>query len=220
MESKHNARRTIKTYQVLMVDGSPYHRLIALNDRPLSADEQAEEERKLQAEIQKREHESKREHARRIAKYQKERRQDQAMLMAMVDAFDFQMAGEESVNGHGCWILDARPKSGYQPTSRETKVLAGMRGRLWIDKSQYQWVRVKAEVVRPVSFYGFIAKVGPGTTILLEQEPVSADLWLPKRLSIHVSASAFGFFDESSIDDETFRDYQPLPNTSAGLVKH
>lgn len=218
VESKHNARATVKTYEVLMIDGSPYRRVIALNDRPLLAGEQAEEERKLRAEIQKREHESNRERSRRIAKYEKERRQDQAMLMAMVDAFDFQLGGEETVNGHDCWILDAHPKRGYQPRDRETKVLAGMRGRLWIDKSQNQWVRVKADVVRPVNFFGFVAKVGPGTTILLEQAPVAENLWLPKRFSMHVTASAFGFLDESSTDDETYRDYKLLPKTSAGLV--
>lgn len=218
VESKHNARATVKTYEVLMIDGSPYRRAIARNDHPLLAGEQAEEERKLRAEIQKREHESGRERARRIAKYEKERRQDQAMLMAMVDAFDFQPAGEEAVNGHDCWILDAHPKLGYQPRDRETKVLAGMSGRLWIDKSQNQWVRVKADVVKPVNFFGFVAKVGPGTTILLEQEPVAENLWLPKRFSMHVNASAFGFLDESSTDDETYRDYKLLPKTSAGLV--
>jgi hypothetical protein len=217
-ESKHNARATVKTYQVLMLDASPYRRVVALNDRPLLAGEQAEEERKLRAEIHKREHESSRERAKRIAKYEKERRQDQAMLMAMVDAFDFQFAGEENVNGHDCWILDAQPRRNYQPKDRETKVLAGMRGRLWIDKTQHQWVRVKADVVKPVSFFGFVAKVGPGTTILLEQEPVAENLWLPKHFSMHVKASAFGFLDESSSDNETYCDYKPLPKTSAGLT--
>src|ERR1041385_3518090 len=33
-----------KTYADLMIEGSPYQRLIAVNDRPLSADEQQKEE--------------------------------------------------------------------------------------------------------------------------------------------------------------------------------
>ena len=49
---------TVKTYEVLMVDGSPYNRLIAINDRPLSQGDQAEEERKLRDEIRRRKHES------------------------------------------------------------------------------------------------------------------------------------------------------------------
>ena len=219
VESKHNSTPTVKTYEVLMIDGSPYNRLIAINDRPLSHGDQAEEERKLRAEIRRRKHESDREHARRLAKYEKERRHDHAMLMDMVSAFDFRMIGSETVNGHDCWVLDAEPKPGYQPTDHETKVLAGMRGKLWMDKSQYQWVRVKAEVFRAVNFFGFVAKVGPGTRILLEQEPIADNLWLPKRFSVQVRASALGFFDESSVDDETYRAYKPLPKTSAELVK-
>jgi hypothetical protein len=39
VESKHNARSTVKTYQVLMIDGSPYRRLEGLNDRSLLAGE-------------------------------------------------------------------------------------------------------------------------------------------------------------------------------------
>jgi hypothetical protein len=219
VESKHNAPSTIKTYDVLMIDGAPYNRLISIDDHALSADDRAEEDRKLHVEIFKRQHESNRERAKRVAKYEKDRRRDHAMLMDMVDAFDFQLVGTEAVNGHACWVLDARPKQGYQPQDRETKVLAGMRGQLWVDQGQYQWVRVKAEVFKPVSFFGFMAKVGPGTSILLEQEPVTDNLWLPKRFSMHVKASALGFLDESSTDDETFREYKLIPKTSAGLVK-
>jgi hypothetical protein len=219
VESKHNAAPTVKTYQVLMIDGSQYNRLIAIDDRPLPAGDQAEEERKLRAEIAKRQHESDRERAKRVAKYEKERRRDHAMLMNMVEAFDFQLAGEENVNGHDCWVLDASPKRGYQPKDRETKVLLGMRGRLWVDKSQNQWVQVKAEVFKPVSFFGFVAKVGPGTRFLLEQEPVADNLWLPKRFSMRVKATAFGFFDENSTDDETYREYKPMPKASAELAR-
>jgi len=50
-------------------------------------------------------------------------------------------------------------------------VPGGMTGHLWIDQRDSQWVRVEAEVVRPVSFFGFFAKVGKGTRFLLEQEP-------------------------------------------------
>jgi len=134
------------------------------------------------------------------------------MLKEMVDAFDFRLAGEAHVEGHDCWVLDAEPKPGYQPKSRETKVLTGMKGRLWVDKSQYQWVRVEAEVMRPVNMYGFFAKVGPGTHFALEQAPVAGNLWLPTHFSVKVKASALGFINENSTDDETYRDYKPMPN--------
>ena len=218
VESKHDGKPTIKTYQVLMIDGSQYNRLTAMNDQPLTSGEQAEEQRKLEFEIAKREHESSRERNKRIAKYQKERNQDSAMLKAMADAFDFQLVGEETVNRHDCWVLIAKPKPGYQPTNRETKVLTGMTGKLWIDKSANQWVRVQAEVIKPVNFYGFFAKVGPGTNFVLEQEPVGDKIWLPKRFSMRVKASALGMFNENSTDDETYADYKPILKGATAAV--
>jgi hypothetical protein len=213
VESKHHSPPTVKTNEVLMIDGSQYNRLVAINDHPLSASEQVEEEIKLRAEILRRGSESERERHKRIAKFLKERDQSHGMLKEMVEAFDFRPAGDATVNGHECWVFDAEPKPGYQPKSHETKVLLGMKGRLWIDKSQYQWVRVEAEVTRPVSMYGF-AKVAPGTHFFLEQAPVSANLWLPTRFSVSVKASALGFINEDSLDDETYRQYRPMPNIS------
>jgi hypothetical protein len=104
--------------------------------------------------------------------------------------------------------------------SRETKVLKGMRGRLWIDEASGQWVKVQAQVIQPVSLFGFFAKVHPGTRFLLEQEPVAHHLWLPKHFVTHVSASALGFFNEDSTDDETYSKYEPMSQTLSQLVTH
>jgi len=218
VESKHDSQPSVKTYQVLMIDGSPYNRLIAVDDKPLPSVEQATEVRKLQNEIQRRQEESDRARQKRVEKYLKERHQNSALLKGMLSAFDFQLVGQETVDGHDCWVLDAAPKPGYEPVSRETKVLKGMRGRLWIDQASGQWVKVQAEVVQTVSMYGFLAKVRPGTRFLLEQEPVAPHLWLPKHFSTHVSASALGFFNEDSIDDETYSKYEPMSQTLSQLM--
>ena len=219
IESKHKSAPTVKTYEVLMIDGSPYHELIAVDDKPLSPGERAEEKQKLHQEIERRQHESERERARRVSKYEKEREHDHALMLDMANAFIFQLAGSELVDGHDCWVLDATPKPGYHPPDHNAKVLSGMQGRLWIDKSQYQWARVKAQVVRPVSMYGF-AKVSPGTRFLLEQGPVAGGLWLPTRFSVQVKATALGFFDEDSTDDETYSAYKPMPAESSLLASH
>jgi hypothetical protein len=215
--SKHDSGQSVKTYQVFQIDGSPYNRLTAVNDQPLSMGQQAEEERKLRNEIHKRRQESEHERAKRVEKYQKERRQDRALMEGMVDALDFQFVGQETMDGRDCWVLNATPKPGYQPTKRELKVLAGMRGRLWIDKATSRWVKVQAEVFQTVSLYGFFAKVRPGTRLLLEQKPVVGNLWLPKHLSTHVNASAFGFINEDLVDDETYSNYQLTPEALSRL---
>jgi hypothetical protein len=76
---------------------------------------------------------------------------------------------------------------------------------------QYQWVKVQAEVVRPVTMF-VVAKVGPGTRFELEQQPINGSIWLPKHFAENVKASALGFLDESSTDDESYSDYRPNPS--------
>lgn len=217
VESKRHSPAAARTYRVLMIDGSPYNLVTAINDQPLSPFEKLAEQRKLHKEIAKRQSESERERQRRIAKYQRENEREHAMLQEMIDAFEFHLAGETQVDGHACWVLDAEPKPGFEPSDHEGRVLKGMQGKLWIDQATNQWVKVHAEVVKPVTFYGFLAKVGPGTQFDLEQEPVADGVWMPKVFRMSVHASALGFFSEDSDESDTYRDYQPMPQALALL---
>ena len=217
VESKRHDPRMSKTYRVLMIDGSPYNFVTAIDDRPLSPEEKVAEQRKLQRASEKRQKESERERQKRIEKYRKDSERNHEMLQEMVDAFQFHVSGEAQVDGHACWVLDAEPKPGYEPSDHEGRVLKGMKGRLWIDKASYQWVKVHADVVKTVSFYGFLAKVGPGTEFDLEQTPVADDIWMPKVVNVRVRASALGFFNEDSEGHDTYRDYQPMPQALALL---
>lgn len=47
-----------KTFDDLMVAGSPYQRLVAVNDKPLSSSDQKEQQRKLEETIERRRNES------------------------------------------------------------------------------------------------------------------------------------------------------------------
>ena len=196
-----------KTYQVTMVEGSPYNKLIAINDRPLPPAQAAAESEKYRQEMDRRRKETAAQRQKRVSKYQAERRQDHALMSEMMKAFDFTLRGQETVNGRRCFALAATPRASYQPASRDTRVLKGMRGEMWIDVEQFQWVKVHAEVFRPVAFGLFIAQVQPGTEFTLEQSPVQNNIWLPSRFSTRVRATVL-LFSKRSADDETYTGYR------------
>jgi hypothetical protein len=208
-------KRSVNTYEVLMIDGSPYNRVIAVNDRPLSSQQAAEENRKLEQEIQRRSNESRAARRKRVAEYQKERRQNHALMNQMAKAFNFSLVGEDTVNGRRCFVLNATPKPGYNPPNRDTEVLTGMRGKMWIDTQQYQWVKVRAQVFRPVSFGLFFASVKPGTEFTLEQKPVEGSLWLPSHFYMAVNARVL-FWSRHSSDDESYWSYHRASEPEAG----
>ena len=203
--------KTVKTYEVLMIEGSPYNRLTAINDKPLSPAAQAQEKQKLEREIANRKKESPDARAKRMAQFQRERQQDHMMLQEMIHAFNFKLIGSDRLDGHDVYVIEATPQAGYRPKSRETKVLSGMRGKLWVEKNHAHWVKVEAEVFKPVSFGLFIAKVGPGTRFVLEQAPISATLWLPKHFTMQLEASVLGR-RRASVQDETYKDYKRADN--------
>ncbi len=199
--------RMLKTYRVTMIEGSPYNEMIAANGNPLDPARAAAQSRLLQQAIARRRRETPSERRQRIARYNRERRQDNKLLEQMIEAIDFKLVGEDSVDGRRCFVLEGAPKPGYRPPSRDTKVLKGMRGKMWIDEQAYQWVKVEAEVFRPVVFGLFIAKVEPGTEFTLEQQPVQENLWLPSHFSVSVKARVLGFWSHNTTDDETYSNY-------------
>lgn len=210
VKSKRDSAPVQNHYQVLMIEGSPYLKLIARDGHPLSAAEAEEQEQKYQREVSKRQHESERERRKRMDKYNEDRNRDHALLMELCDAFDYSVTGEQMLDGRSVWVLHGTPKPNYVPKSREAKVLAGMDVTFWIDKKTYQWPRIEAEVKTPVYLYGMIGKVNTGTKFLLEQEPVSSSLWLPKHFKMQVNATALGFFNQDSSSDETYTNYRRM----------
>jgi len=204
---------TSKTYEVTIIDGTPYSRLVAVDDKALSPAQQAREAEKLRRATEKRAGESRSQRARRLAQYQNGRNRILNLLRAMASAFNFSIQGEGQLEGHDVYIILATPRPGYVPTSRETRVLTGMRGELWIGKGDYKWVKVKAEVVKPVPFGWFLAKVDPGTSFVVEQGAVGQGLWLPERLRVKVNATVL-FFPKGYIHEETYRNYHRVSHSS------
>ena len=197
---------TGRRYRVTMIDGSPYYERISENGKDLSASDKEREQKKMERERQKRLRESTGARNRRIAEYQKGRQQDHLLMQEMIRGFEFKLAGTETANGRQCYRVEATPNPGYRPNSRETEVLKGMKGTLWIDVNEYQWVRVEASVFRPVTFGLFIAHVKPGTEFVLEESPVEGNIWEPSYFENRVNAQIL-FLPHKTLDQESYSSY-------------
>jgi hypothetical protein len=197
-----------RTYQVLMVAGSPYRKLIAINGEPLDPALRTHEEHELTRTMAQRRNETNSQRDARVAVYQNGRRRDHLLISQLVSAFNFELLGQQQVGPHQVYVLQATPRPGYIPPNRDTKVLTGMQGKLWIDAKTYQWVKVEAQVIRPVWIEGFLAKVTTGTRFALDYAPVTDDIWLPARFTMQSRAKILGLFSRHGEADESFSDYQ------------
>lgn len=202
-----------KTYQITMIEGTPYQRLIAVDGKPLPPDQEREQMQRQQQVTARRRAETPEQRQARIAKWRRERTRDNAMMDQLTKAFNFDLVGEGKLRDFTIWILKATPRPGYRPPNMYAQVLTGMQGELWVDQQTYQWVKVMAQVIHPVSIQGFLARVEPGTQFELEKSPVSGGTWQVTHFSMKSHARVLFLFARNGSEDTTYFDYERVGRT-------
>jgi hypothetical protein len=197
----------IKTYEEIMLAGSRYERLVAVDDKPLSPEDEAKERRRFEKAVAQRQQESPSEREERVAKYQKEIDRDHALMAELTKALDFTLSGKEMLGRREVYVLKGTPRAGYRPLNKQAKALTGMQGTLWIDAVNFHWVKAEAEVVSPVWIYGFVARIEPGTHFELEQAPIADGIWMPNHFLMDAKAKVLLLFPHYERDDITYLTY-------------
>jgi hypothetical protein len=180
--------RKIETWDITLLDGSPYRRLLARNDQPLSPEEQKTEEERLRWNDAQRRMETPEQRSQRLGEWQHRLDRQREPVKEVPDAFSFALLGEEQFGGRAVYRIDATPKPGFRPKSRSAAIFPHVKLHLWIDKADYQGARIEMEVLDSISFGGFLVKLTKGTRLLIEQARVDDGVWLPKQFSLTAAA--------------------------------
>jgi hypothetical protein len=186
-------------YKIIPVNGDSFQEHIRHDGEPVSADEM----RKQEQELLRREHETP---AQQAALWQREER-DRSYYDEIPNAFDFKIVGQENMPTGPAWILWATPRAGFVPHSRYAHVFPKMEGRLWIDKKDIQWVKADAMATDNIYFGYFIARLSKGSHIVLEQTKLPDGTWVPKLIRAKADARTFFFFNHNFEEDITYSDY-------------
>jgi len=107
----HVKSQEVAVSRMILVNGVPFEQLVGRNGRPpLALEEWKQKERfeKLKREIPEQ----------RAERLRKEEEESTSLVREIPKAFDFQLAGEEVVNGTLAYVLDATPHPGYQPQGK------------------------------------------------------------------------------------------------------
>jgi hypothetical protein len=197
-----------KTSEIMEIYGEQVERLISKDDKPLSDKEARKEEEKIQKVIDKRKNESETDRKKREEKEEKEREQGRQFVREVADAYNFKLVGIESLAGRDTYVIDAEPRPGYEPHSKEAKILPKFRFRAWIDKDESQWKKLDIQCIDTVSFGLFLARIHKGSRIVIEQTRVNDEVWLPQHVNVKVDVRLALLKDFNVEDDITYRDYK------------
>lgn len=218
---KHgNVKSTdIKTFDINFYFGEEYARLVGENDKPLSAEAQKKEDAKLEKFLAKYRDESPEDREKRLAREKKQREEGRAFLRDVVNAYDFRLVGDEQVDGVDTYVIDATPQPDFKPTQPHAGMLKNIKGRLWIEKKDYNWVKVEAQALDTISFGFFLFRIHPGSRFVLEKTLVKNEAWLLKRLDIDGGARIALFKNENIRQEDEFSNYKKFV-TSFKLLPH
>lgn len=191
----------VKTFDVNFFYGEEYARLIQIDDKPLDDKDQKKEDEKLEKFLAKLRDESDAQREQRLEKERKQREEGRAFLRDVVNAYNFRLVGEEKVDGAETYVIEATPRPDFQPTQKHADILKKIKGRIWIEKNDYNWVKVEAEATGTISFGMFLVRIHPGSHFTLEKTLVNNEVWLLRRLDINGGAR-IALFKNENIEQE------------------
>ena len=167
-------------WETVVLYGEPHRRMLERDGKPLSSGDQRKEQQKLDKVVAKLESETDSQRHRCLEQLEKEREKDRDFLREVVDLYDLRIEGQDKIDGLEVWVISATPNPGYEPKRRDARPLLNIKGKIWIDKAEYQWVRIEAETTGVISWGLFLARLNAGAKLLFEQTRVNDEIWLPK----------------------------------------
>jgi hypothetical protein len=196
----HVKSANVDVTRMILVNGARFEQLMEHNGQLPSVKEQ----KKRDEDLEKLKHETPDEQTARLRKDEENR----SFLRDVLEAFDFQLIGEEIADGRPAYVVQATPHPGYRAHGKYGKMFSKVEGKLWVDKQDFGWIKVDGEVTQSFSMGLFVARVERGSHMILEQTNVGDGVWVPKRIEMRACARIL-FLKSLDIDRIlTYSDYR------------
>jgi hypothetical protein len=187
--------------------------LVAINDQPLTAEQQQAEINHLNwltgnpDQLRK-----------KRAREKEDADRTLRMLKALPDAFRYQYDGtvpsEGGLGKEGTELtrLKFTPNPSYSPPSRVEQVLSGMEGYLLIDTSTLRIALMDGILFKDVTFgWGIIGHLDKGGHFRVQQADVGDGTWDVTKMNLDMKGKILFFKNISIVSDEVTSDFRRVP---------
>ena len=201
--------RLTSTKEILETKDGAVARLIAVNDSPLSAEDEQKEESRLAALLSD---PSKQRHRKQTEDEDSARAMK--VLRALPNAFVYQFAGIGTGPTGAVKKFTFKPNPKFDPPDLETQVLTQMTGEIWIDVAQERVARLEGHLMKDVDLgWGILARLNKGGWIVIEQADIGEHQWHIVHFKMAMTGRVFFSIKVFDTTEDESR-FAPLP---AGL---
>ena len=205
-QMRKSSPRFTSTKEMIETRDGTIARLILIGDKPLSAEEEAREQARLDgllADPGKQHHrkQSQDDDASRAMK----------VLRALPSAFIYQYAGPGSTPAGAVDRFTFTPNPRFEAPDLETEVLTQLNGEVWIDPFHGRVVHLEGHLQNDVDFgWGILGRLYKGGWITIDQADVGDGQWRIVRFQMAMNGRVlFKTRNFDTLEEETH--YAPVP---------
>ncbi len=173
-------RTTEKLYDVVLIHGWPFTRLVKIQGQDLSPEEierQNEREQAFRTKIAGRD-------PRRMAE-----KKEPWVSSELLDRFDFTVLSNEVRRSRNTFVLRFKPKSGNAEKSVQDRILNRLAGRIWVDAEDAEVARLEVHLTEEFSL-GWLGILGSlkACDLRVERQRLPDGTWVHKKNSLFLLA--------------------------------
>ena len=207
---RKSSPRFTSTKEICETKDGAVARLVALNDRPLTAADEEREQTRLNDLLG---NPSRQRHRKQSQDADTER--VLKILRALPAAFLYTPLGQSDEMGMAVEKFHFQPNPAFDPPNLETLALTEMAGELWIEPAQKHIVRLDGHLIQDVNFgWGILGQLDKGGSIRIDQRDVGGSHWRITHLQLAMTGRVV-LKSKSFSTDETTTDFTPI---STGLT--
>ncbi|MGO8717647.1 MAG: hypothetical protein ACLQMO_00340 [Acidobacteriaceae bacterium] len=197
------ARSTVKL--VVETPEGTASRLIELNGQPLTPQQQAQDEARMERVLTD---------PSVIAKQRKSSAHDDQQAVSLMkmlpDGFLWSYAGESNDE----ITLDFKPNPAFQPPTYASRVFAAMAGQMVVDTQQKRLKVLSGTLIQTVEFgWGLFGEMDKGGTFRVVRSEVAPGIWEITQTHVHIQGHMLIFKSINEQEDEITSDYKQTPSS-------
>jgi hypothetical protein len=187
--------------------------LVAINDKPLTAEERENERARLDGLIHNPQELTKKEKADR-----EDTERTNRIMRALPDAFLFEpdgaQAGTNEVGNPGDELvrLKFRPNPNYTAPTHTEQVLTGMAGTMLIDKTKRRLAKIDGTLEKEVGFgWGILGHLDKGGRFVVQQGTMGTGVWQVTTMDLDLTGKILFFKKLIVKSKQTYSDFHEAP---------
>lgn len=220
-EQQLDARGNVKKTSVIEADnfwlhGVPVTRIVKKDGKPLSADELAKEDKKLEDDAAKAsEHRAR---ADAEGKPTGPHGEDVVTVSRLLELGAFTNPRRVEIDGRDTIAVDFAGDPHAKTRDRMEEVIRDMAGTAWIDEQDQMLVRAEGRFVDTFKVgAGLVANIRKGTHFRMQMTKINGEVWLPAAIDAEGAARVLLFWNFDGRLHVSYADYRKFRATSTVL---